>query len=87
MVVYLLNAKPEPTGILNIIKTGEFDKLAYLGDIKSDFFGDIWVVEDNVAGEKVIKYTWNLNYLDYLDGLNHPEAISDVRGYHDFIGN
>lgn len=54
-----------------------------LSGVESDYFGDVWVV-DNANG-KVYKYTWDLQYLDALTGLNNPTSVASVRRHHENI--
>ncbi|NHZ86653.1 MAG: hypothetical protein GWP19_12365, partial [Planctomycetia bacterium] len=53
-----------------VYKEKTFASNVMLSGVESDYFGDVWVV-DNANG-KVYKYTWDFQYLDELSGLTYP---------------
>jgi hypothetical protein len=63
-----------------IYKEKTFASDVLLSGVESDYFGDVWVV-DNANG-KLYKYTWDLQYLDELSGLNYPTSVASVRRHH-----
>ena len=63
-----------------VYKEKTFASNVMLSGVESDYFGDVWVV-DNANG-KVYKYTWDFQYLDELSGLTYPTSVSSVRQHH-----
>lgn len=63
-----------------IYKEKTFGSDVLLSGVESDYFGDVWVVDN--TGDQVFKYTWDLQYLDLLYGLNKPTSIASVRKHH-----
>ncbi|UCH64019.1 MAG: T9SS type A sorting domain-containing protein [Fidelibacterota bacterium] len=58
-------------------ETDTFPDNYVLTDIESDFFGDVWIV--NETGNAIEKYTWDLKYLDSQSGLNRPTSVASSR--------
>lgn len=78
--LFLVEAHSIQNGVGTVSKIKSFADDVLLSGVESDYFGDVWVV-DNANG-KLYKYTWDLNYLDQLSGLNYPTSVSSVRRHH-----
>lgn len=78
--LFLVDANSISNGQATIVSEVTYSSNVQLSGIESDFFGNVWVV-DNENG-KLMKYTWDLEYLDEISGLNYPVGVAGVRRHH-----
>ena len=78
--LFLVEADVPENGVAQIYKEISLSSTSLPYDVESDYFGDIWVADRK--GNNINKYTWDLNYLTSLTGLNQPTGISSTRRHH-----
>jgi len=81
--LFLVEAEAVENGEGRIYKEKSFNDNVVLSGVESDYFGDVWVVDN--ANNAIYKYTWDLQYLDELTGLNGPTSIASVRHHNENI--
>ncbi len=81
--LFLVEAEANESGQNIIYKEVSFTGTVLLTDVESDYFGDVWVVDE--AGDRILKYTWDLKYLDQLTGLNRPTSVASSRRHPNYM--
>ena len=75
--LFFVDANSISNGLATIISEITYSSGVQLSGVESDFFGDVWVVD--IANGELLKYTWDLEYLDELSGLSRPTSVAGVR--------